>query len=418
MIRTVAFALGLCGLVATSISAQRLPLAVPEEVGLSSERLERIGEVFQDYVEEGRIAGAVGMVLRNGKRAYVDAWGMRDLEAGDVMEEDDLFKICSMTKPVASVAVMTLYEEGHFFLSDPIGRYLPALANLRVANLAEASAGQEIPTERARRQVTIHDLLRHTSGFTYGDLSNTVVDAVYREREILYQPTLEDQVAALGEIPLLYQPGTQWNYSVSVDVLGRLVEVVSGQPFDVFLRERIFDPLGMADTGFRVPDSKSDRVAPTYGHSGPDRALGPGDTSICDLPPTLFSGGAGLRSTAQDYARFAQMLLNGGELDGARILGRKTVELMTVDHLEEGMPTGFLSPGWSFGLGFAVKPEAGLDGLPSSVGEYNWIGIQGTSFWVDPEEDLVGVFMVQIRPNRDITFRDQFKRLGYQALIG
>lgn len=418
MIRTVAFALGLCGLVATSISAQRLPLAVPEEVGLSSERLERIGEVFQDYVEEGRIAGAVGMVLRNGKLAYVDAWGMRDLEAGDVMEEDDLFKICSMTKPVASVAVMTLYEEGHFFLSDPIGRYLPALANLRVANLAEASAGQEIPTERARRQVTIHDLLRHTSGFTYGDLSNTVVDAAYREREILYQPTLEDQVAALGEIPLLYQPGTQWNYSVSVDVLGRLVEVVSGQPFDVFLRERIFDPLGMADTGFRVPDSKSDRVAPTYGHSGPDRALGPGDTSICDLPPTLFSGGAGLRSTAQDYARFAQMLLNGGELDGARILGRKTVELMTVDHLEEGMPTGFLSPGWSFGLGFTVKTEAGLDGLPSSVGEYNWIGIQGTSFWVDPEEDLVGVFMVQIRPNRDITFRDQFKRLVYQALIG
>ena len=418
MIRTVAFALGLCGLVATSISAQRLPLAVPEEVGLSSERLERIGEVFQDYVEEGRIAGAVGMVLRNGKLAYVDAWGMRDLEAGDVMEEDDLFKICSMTKPVASVAVMTLYEEGHFFLSDPIGRYLPALANLRVANLAEASAGQEIPTERARRQVTIHDLLRHSSGFTYGDLSNTVVDAGYREREILYQPPLEDQVAALGEIPLLYQPGTQWNYSVSVDVLGRLVEVVSGQPFDVFLRERIFDPLGMADTGFRVPDSKSDRVAPTYGHSGPDRALGPGDTSICDLPPTLFSGGAGLRSTAQDYARFAQMLLNGGELDGARILGRKTVELMTVDHLEEGMPTGFLSPGWSFGLGFTVKTEAGLDGLPSSVGEYNWIGIQGTSFWVDPEEDLVGVFMVQIRPNRDITFRDQFKRLVYQALIG
>ena len=418
MIRIAAFALVLCGLVATSISAQRLPLAVPEEVGLSSERLERIGEVFQGYVDEGRIAGAVGMVLRNGKLAYVDAWGMRDLEAGDVMEEDDLFKICSMTKPVASVAVMTLYEEGHFFLSDPIGRYLPALANLRVANLAEASAGQEIPTERARRQVTIHDLLRHTSGFTYGDLSNTVVDAVYREREILYQLTLEDQVAALGEIPLLYQPGTQWNYSVSVDVLGRLVEVVSGQPFNVFLRERIFDPLGMADTGFRVPDSKSDRVAPTYGHSGPDRALGPGDTSICDLPPTLFSGGAGLRSTAQDYARFAQMLLNGGELDGARILGRKTVELMTVDHLEEGMPTGFLSPGWSFGLGFTVKTEAGLDGLPSSVGEYNWIGIQGTSFWVDPEEDLVGVFMVQIRPNRDITFRDQFKRLVYQALIG
>ena len=418
MIRKAAFALGLCSVLATSVSAQKLPPAVPEEVGLSSDRLQRIGDIFQDYVDEGRIAGAVGMVLRHGKLAYVDAWGMRDIAAGDTMEEDDIFKICSMSKPVTSVAVMALYEEGHFFLSDPIGRYLPELANLQVANLADASAGQEIPTVRARRPITIHDLLRHTSGFTYGDLSNTVVDGVYREQEILYQPTLEDMVARLGEIPLVYQPGTQWHYSVSADVLGRLVEVLSGQTFDAFLRERIFGPLGMADTGFLVPDSKRDRVAPTYGHSGPDLTLGPGDTSICALPPTLFSGGAGLVSTAQDYARFAQMLLNGGELDGARILGRKTIELMTVDHLEEGMPTGFLSPGWSFGLGFTVKTEAGMDGMPSSVGEYNWIGIQGTSFWVDPEEDLVGVFMVQIRPNRDITFRDQFKRLVYQALIG
>ena len=377
MIRKAAFALGLCSVLATSVSAQKLPPAVPEEVGLSSDRLQRIGDIFQDYVDEGRIAGAVGMVLRHGKLAYVDAWGMRDIAAGDTMEEDDIFKICSMSKPVTSVAVMALYEEGHFFLSDPIGRYLPELANLQVANLADASAGQEIPTVRARRPITIHDLLRHTSGFTYGDLSNTVVDGVYREQEILYQPTLEDMVARLGEIPLVYQPGTQWHYSVSADVLGRLVEVLSGQTFDAFLRERIFGPLGMADTGFLVPDSKRDRVAPTYGHSGPDLTLGPGDTSICALPPTLFSGGAGLVSTAQDYARFAQMLLNGGELDGARILGRKTIELMTVDHLEEGMPTGFLSPGWSFGLGFTVKTEAGMDGMPSSVGEYNWIGIQG-----------------------------------------
>ncbi len=194
MIRKAAFALGLCGLVATSLSAQRLPLAVPEEVGLSSERLQRIGEVFQGYVDEGRIAGGVGMVLRQGRLAYVDAWGMRDITARDTMEEDDIFKICSMSKPVASVAVMTLYEEGLFFLSDPIGRYLPELANLRVANLAEASAGQDIPTERARRPVTIHDMLRHTAGFTYGDLSNTVVDGVYREEEILYPETLEEMV--------------------------------------------------------------------------------------------------------------------------------------------------------------------------------------------------------------------------------
>jgi CubicO group peptidase (beta-lactamase class C family) len=386
-------------------------------VGLSSERLDRIGETFQAYTEEGRIAGAVGMVLRHGKVAYVDAWGVRDLAEGDRMDERDIFRIYSMTKPITSVAVMMLYEEGRFFLNEPIGRYLPELANLEVANLTEATRGQPIPTERARRSVRIHDLLRHTSGFTYGEFSNTVVDSVYRQREVLYQPTLEDVVAQLGEIPLAYQPGTRWHYSVSADVLARFVEVVSGQSFEAFLRERIFEPLGMLDTGFDVPASKRDRFARTYGHSGPARVLSLGDTVGVTPPLGNFSGGAGLMSTAHDYARFAQMLLNGGELDGVRILGRKTIEMMTVNHLEEGIPTGFLQPGWGFGLGFTVKVEAGEDGMPDSVGSYSWIGVQGTSFWIDPEEDLVGVFMVQIRPNRDIVFRQQFRRLVYQALI-
>ena len=358
------------------------------------------------------------MVLRNGRVAYVDAWGVRDLDEGDAMEETDIFRIYSMTKPITAVAVMMLYEEGHFFLNEPIGRYLPELADLQVANLSEAVRGQPIPTERARRSVTIQDLLRHTSGFTYGEFSNTVVDSVYREREVLYQSTLEGVVAQLGEIPLAYQPGTRWHYSVSADVLARFVEVVSGQSFDAFLRERIFEPLGMLDTAFDVPASKRDRFARTYGHSGPERALVLGDTVGVTPPLRNFSGGAGLMSTAQDYARFAQMLLNGGELDGERILGRKTLEMMTVNHLEDGIPTGFLQPGWGFGLGFTVKTEAGRDGMPDSVGSYSWIGVQGTSFWVDPEENLIGVFMVQIRPNRDITFRQQFRRLVYQALIG
>jgi len=417
MIRKATIALGLFVLVVSSLSAQRLPITTPEEVGLSSERLNRIGETFGTYAKDGRISGAVGMVLRNGKVAYSDAWGIRDLATGDAMEEGDIFRIYSMTKPITSVAVMILYEEGRFFLTDPIGRYLPELAGLQVAKLSEAEAGAPIPTERARRPVRIHDLLRHTSGFTYGEFSNTVVDAAYREREVLYQATLEDVVAELSEIPLAYQPGTRWHYSVSADVLARFVEVVSGQSFDDFLRERIFEPLGMLDTAFDVPAAKRDRFARTYGHSGPERELVLGDTVGVTPPLGNFSGGAGLMSTAHDYARFAQMLLNGGELDGARILGRKTIEMMTVNHLEDGMPTGFLQPGWGFGLGFTVKTEAGRDGMPDSVGSYSWIGVQGTSFWVDPVENLIGVFMVQIRPNRDIVFRQQFRRLVYQALI-
>jgi len=416
MIRNTTLGLALIALAAAPLSSQRLPFAAPEDVGLSSERLQRIGETFQSYADEGRISGAVGMVLRNGRVAYMDAWGTRDLDAGDAMEEDDIFRIYSMTKPITSVAVMMLYEEGHFFLSDPVGRYIPELADLQVANLSEATRGQPIPTERPRRPVTIQDLLRHTSGFTYGEFSATVVDSVYRERAVLYQPTLEDMVAELGEIPLAYQPGTRWHYSVSVDVLARFVEVVSGQPFDVFLRERLFEPLGMHDSGFDVPSSKRDRSARTYGHSGPDRALVLGDTVGVTPLAGNFSGGAGLKSTAGDYARFAQMLLNGGELDGVRILGKKTIELMTVNHLEEGIPTGFLDPGWGFGLGFTVKTEAGTDGMADSVGSYSWIGVQGTSFWVDPVENLIGVFMVQIRPNRDITFHEQFRRLVYQAV--
>ena len=417
MIRKATITLALFGLFAAPAAAQQFPLAEPEEVGLSSERLQRIDEAFRSYAEEGRIAGAVGMVLRRGKLVYTGAWGMRDVAAGDPLEANDIFRIASMTKPITSVAVMMLYEEGRFFLSDPVGRYLPELANVQVAKLWEATSADDVPTERAGRPITIQDLLRHTSGLTYGNFSDTVVDSLYRRTNVGRQPTLTDMVEQLGELPLAYQPGTRWHYSLATDVLSRLVEVVSGQSFDVFLRERIFAPLGMVDTGFHVPAPEHNRLTRVYGHQGPALTLTIGDTLGFKRPPTRFSGGGGLVSTAHDYARFAQMLLNGGELDGARILGRKTIELMTVDHLEDGMPTGFLQPGWGFGLGFTVKIAAGLDGMPGSVGNYYWYGIRGTSFWVDPEEDLIGVFMIQIRPNLDVTFRRQFKRLVYQALI-
>jgi CubicO group peptidase (beta-lactamase class C family) len=341
---------------------------------------------------------------------------MRDLAARDRVEQDDIFRIYSMSKPITSVAVMMLYEEGRFFLDEPVGRYLPELADVQVAVLAEATGPESIPTERPARPMSIRDLLRHTSGLTYGSFSNTVVDQVYRQAEVLGQATLADMVTELGKIPLLYQPGTRWNYGVSTDVLGRFVEVVSGQSFDAFLRERIFEPLGMHDTGFYVEPSERDRLAELYGHTGPERALQIASGRPYTPDETFFSGGGGLVSTAQDYARFAQMLLNGGELDGARILSPTTIELMTTDHLRDD-GASFLADGWGFGLGFTVKNQPALDGLPDSVGTYYWFGVAGTSFWIDPEQDLIGIFMIQINPNRDVNFRDQFKRLVYGAVV-
>jgi CubicO group peptidase (beta-lactamase class C family) len=417
MIRTATLVLALGALLAAPIMAQPLPVAAPEEVGLSSERLARVGDVFEGYVEEGRIAGAVGMVARKGRLVYADQWGMRDVAAGDALEADDIFRIFSMSKPITSVAVMMLFEEGHFMLTDPVGRYLPELGSVEVAVLGEgAASSDDIPTERAQRPITIQDLLRHTSGLTYGVFSNTAVDQAYRAQGALSVPTIEEMVAVLGGIPLMYQPGERWNYSLSTDVLGRLVEVVSGQPFDVFLRERIFEPLGMEDTGFSVPALDRHRLSRPYGHTGPTRSLALGDTTGYDESVTRFSGGGGLVGTAADYLRFAQMLLNGGELEGVRILSPTSIELMTLDHLAD-RPSGWLSPGWGFGLGFAVRKEAGLDGMPGSVGEYYWFGVAGTSFWVDPVEELIGVFMIQINPSRDLAFRNQFKNLVYQAVI-
>jgi CubicO group peptidase (beta-lactamase class C family) len=413
--RTLPF-LGLFLFLGFPLSAQRLPTATPESLGLSSERLERIGEVFQGYVDEGRIAGAVGMVLRDGKVAYVDEWGMRDIDTADPLEDDDIFRIFSMSKPITSVAIMMLWEEGHFFLTDPVGRYIPELRNLQVAKLAEATS-ENIPTERARRQITIQDLLRHTSGLTYGLFSNTPVDRRYREAGILSETTLAEFVENLSEIPLLYQPGSRWNYSVSTDVLGRLVEVVSGQPFDQFLEERVFKPLGMKDTGFHVAESELGRFSRTYRQAGRSGPLVVGDTVRFTRPATFLSGGGGLVSTADDYSRFAQMLLNGGEFEGTRILGRKTVDLMTTDQLGDAL-YGRRAAGWGWGLGFNVKTVAGLDGMPGSVGNYYWWGVQGTSFWIDPTENLIGIFMVQITAPGEIAFREQFKRLVYQALVG
>lgn len=425
-------------LTAPAVFAGSLPKSSPVEAGLSAERLQRITDAMKQDTENGEIPGAVALVARNGKIAYLEAVGQADKEKGVAMRPDTIFRIYSMSKPITSVAVMMLYEEGKFFLNDPVSKYIPEFAGLKVVvSKADAESGRvfnlpqndpaneqpkatvlaDLTTEPANREMTVQDLLRHTAGLTYGLFGNTEVDQAYQQMGILMtDKDLADMCQKLSKIPLLYHPGEKWHYSVSVDVLGRLVEVLSGQSFDVFLKERIFDPLGMVDTGFAVPADKMNRFAQMY---TPDPAA-----KIKPAPafysrnfvgnPTFFSGGGGLVSTASDYFRFSQMMLNGGELDGVRILSRPTVELMTSDHtLDVAMGMG---SGYAFGLGFAVAQEPGAIGVPVSPGEYNWGGAAGTKFWIDPEENLIGIYMVQILPHTGLRYGDTFKNLTYQTI--
>ncbi len=437
-------------LITTQAWARDLAPSRPARVGLDPERLIRISENMEQAVTDGTMVGAVAMIARGDKVVYEDTWGMRDREAGDPMTLDTIFRIYSMSKPITGVALMILYEEGKFFLNDPVAKYIPELANLEVAlstadggetrivsdgtrsaTIGEGDADLTGKTRKPRRQPTIRDLMTHTAGFTYGVFGNTEVDRMYRAQGILFdQPNLQEFVAKLGQIPLQYEPGTRWHYSVAVDVQGRLVEVLSGMQFGEFLQTRLFGPLGMVDTSFVVPKDKEARLAQLYSPEGT------GEGSNAFLKPTTSnklvvasatasrnfhegatfqSGGGGLVSTASDYLRFCQMLLNGGELDGVRILSPKTVALMTTNNLGD-VPMGFGRRGVGFGLDFAVVEDPGEVGEIGSAGEYNWGGAAGTRFWVDPQEALIGVFMVQSLPHRT-RLADEFKVLTYQALV-
>jgi CubicO group peptidase (beta-lactamase class C family) len=422
-------------LVTAPLAANGLKPASPEEVGLSSERLARIGERMQAYVDSGEIPGALALIARRGKIAYFEQWGFADRERRVRMKPDTLFRIYSMTKPITAVGVMILHEEGHFQLGDPVSKYLPELAELEVLEEdADPRTGDTVKrTHRAQSPITIRDLLRHTAGFTYGFFGNTEVDQMYREQGILWNDEdLAETVQKLGKVPLRFEPGTRWHYSVAVDVQGRLIEVMSGQPLDQFFEERIFEPLGMKDTSFAVPKKDWDRLAILYSPEGTGegsdlflsasagkKPLVPSDSERADRNyregVTHFSGGGGLVSSAMDYLRFAQMMLNGGELDGERILSRKSVELMTTDHL--GDIPGLWSPGYGFGLGFAVLKDVGATGALGSVGEYNWGGAAGTRFWVDPEEELIGVYMIQILPHTGLDYGTEFRSFTYQAIV-
>ena len=402
--------------------AQDLPSAKPESVGLSSDRLERIAALVQHDIADKRIAGAVTLVVRRGKVVWLKAQGMSDREAAKPMPSDAMFRICSMTKPITSVAVMMLYEEGKFLLDDPVSRYLPEFKNPKV--LVKPATGQPYAIP-ATKEITIRDLLRHTSGITYqwnDDLGPTYEKANVASGLLQYDGTIGDSVKQLGPLPLLFNPGDKYEYSLGVDVLGRLVEVVSGKPLDEFFRTRIFEPLGMKDTYFFPPENKLDRLATAYTYY-PEKGMNRfPDTPIREGsfvysadypsrgPKKLFSGGAGLVSTAMDYARFCQMMLDDGKVGSTRLLSRKSVELMTHDQL------GKISQEMGFGIGF------GIDGVKApltelgSVGSYGWGGFFYTEFSIDPKEQMIVIFMAQLHPTGDLTLNRQVHELAYQAI--
>lgn len=405
-------------------SAQGLPKGSPKSVGLSQERLDRITALMQKHVADGLLAGAIAMVAREGKVAYLQCTGLQDREKQVAMNPGTIFRIASMSKAITSVAVMMLYEEGKLQLKDPVSKFIPEFANVKVLAAAGDASAQDgvVP---AKRPITIRHLLTHTSGLTYQWDSR--VGARYAEAGITHgliqdEDLLADDMKKLAQIPLVHQPGEAFTYSLSTDVLGRVVEVASGMPFDEFLRERIFEPLKMSDTDFRLPESKVSRLAAVYAPDPkgglmrlPDGVLGEGSMKATVTYPyegthRYRSGGGGLCSTVPDYARFIQMMLNGGELDGARLLGRKTVELMTVDQV------GDLNRDSGFGLGFGVTRNL-REGESTSVGAYRWGGYWYTTFFIDPAEKMIGVCMAQISPAGKATLNDQFEALAHQAIV-
>jgi CubicO group peptidase (beta-lactamase class C family) len=388
-----------------------LPFAAPEDIGLSSVRLARLGTVIAGEIERGRVPGAVALVARRGRVGYFESFGQRDAAAGAPMAKDAIFRIYSMTKPITSVAAMMLWEDGRFLLSDPIAKYLPDLAALDVA-VERDGVLERVPALHA---VTIQDLLRHTSGLTYEFRGSGPVHRMYRSAKVDSRAQSNaEQVATLGRLPLLHQPGTRWEYGRSTDVIGRLVEVLSGQTLGEFFERHILVPLGMVDTAFHVPERHHSRLAEAFGRD-PDSGVAVQLLEVRN-PPGFESGGGGLVSTAADYARFLQMLLNGGTFEGRRLLGRKTIEFMTADHL--GPITGapdLLIPGHGFGLGFAVRLQAGIAHVPGSIGQYFWGGLAGTTFWVDPAEQLFALLLIQAPGLRDY-YRTLFRDLVYSAL--
>jgi CubicO group peptidase (beta-lactamase class C family) len=388
--------------------AQGLPKAEPRQAGFSAERLQRIHRVLQDSVNKKEFAGVNVAIARRGKLAYFESFGFQDLEANKPMRPDTIFRMASMTKPIASTAVMMLYEEGKFLLDDPVSRFIPGFDKVKVLAQENGDGSQVVDLERP---VTVWNLLTHTSG-----LNNTMG---YQAANVFdHRGTLREMAAKLPTVPLSHQPGKAWRYGQSIDVLGYLVEVWSGKSFDVFLEERIFQPLGMKDTGFYVPEEKLGRVSKVYHLNDRGEVEPSAERADPGRKPTYFSGSGGLYSTAGDYLRFCQMLLNGGELDGKRLLGKATVDFMMrnqvqLDVIPPDGPNG--RKGYGFGFGGAVLVHPAASETLSFEGEYNWGGANGTYFWIDRKNNLIGLWMVQ-RPPFVPPPSKRFKVLAYQAM--
>ena len=396
----------------------------PAGVGMSKERLERVAEMAQGYVDEGKLAGVVNLVARGGKIVHFRAVGQRGAEDDRPVTKDSLFRIFSMTKPITAVAAMMLYEEGKFRLSDPVADIVPELAELNV--LVD---GELVP---AKNTMTMRHLLTHTCGLSYGFNPRDPVDQRYREAQLFAAADLDEFAKRLGELPLAFEPGERWHYSVAVDVTGLVVQRLSGMSFDEFLRQRIFEPLDMKDTFFNVPEDKMHRFLPNHAWNRQEEKLTQLQVEEDDEDAfaryrnaTLFSGGGGLVSTALDYARFAEMVRRGGELDGARLLSPKTVSFMTANHLPAAIegggsgedPTGASASRFGFGLGWGINTDVVASGVVGSVGEYSWGGAAGTVFWVDPVEEMVVVGMIQLMGS-PWNLRHDLRVASYQAIVG
>ena len=407
---------------AFSLNAQKIEQAVNvAATGFSADRLKRIDDQMNEWVKKGWLNGAVGLIVRNGKVVYYKPAGYNDISTKAPLQKDAIFRIASQTKAIASVAVMMLYEEGKFLLDDPISAYIPSFANETVLDKFNEK-DSTYTTVAAKRQATIRDLLTHTSGLGYAQIGSKEANAIYAKNNItagldVHDDKLSDAINRLGALPLMHQPGEKWNYGLNVDVLGDLVEIWSGMTLDEFFRTRIFEPLGMADTYFNVPANKANRLVNMYSEDSlgvlqklTGAALG-GNVNYPLRKKSYFSGGAGLSSTAYDYAVFLQMMLNGGTYNGKRLLSRNTVRMMTMNQI------GDLSLGNDkFGLGFAVVSEKGSAANPSQAGTYSWGGAFKTSYWVDPKEKMVIVFYRQLLNTTHGELADKFKVLAYQAL--
>ena len=400
--------------------------ARPEEVGLSTPHLARITQWMRRWVDSGKLPGLLVAIVRNDRLAWFETCGYRDVETKRAVEPDTIYRIYSMTKPITTVAALMLYEEGCFQLDDPVAKFIPAFADTRVFAGGDADS---FTTEPLVRPVTVHDLMIHTSGLTYGFQHEHAVDALYRKRRIEFNANigpLAGVVEAAAAQPLVFQPGTRWNYSVSTDVLGRLVEIWSGVPLDTFFDERILRPLDMRDTGFHVPEGQGDRLASSYvqADDGGLALVDPAGESRFLEPAITLSGGGGLVSTAADYLRFVRMLRGHGTLEGARILGRKSVELMTTNHLpgdlaDMGRPRFAEMPfaGIGFGLGVSVLLDPAKARILGSPGEYAWGGMASTAFWADPAEDMIVLLLTQLMPSSAYRIRRELRVLTYQALL-